>query len=53
MQETQSTELTNDEIVRRRDDAIRRALNTPPTPRKDDTVRKQPSRRIEQPKQTP
>lgn len=29
------TELDQQEIVRRRDEAVRRALNTPPKPHKD------------------
>jgi len=30
-----SAELTDEEIARRRDEAIRRALNTPPKPHKE------------------
>ena len=42
--EIDSDVLTRDEIVRRRDAALRRALNTPPTQRKDDKVRARPSK---------
>ncbi len=34
-QKTEPDEFSNQEIVRRRDDAIRRALNTPPKPNKE------------------
>jgi hypothetical protein len=45
MRETDSIEsLTSIEVAQRRDAAIARALNTPPTPRKDDKVRARPSK---------
>jgi hypothetical protein len=46
MSDDKTTELTPEEIARRRDDAIRRALNTPPKLKKKPSAKKPAKRRV-------